>query len=140
MAKQVVDEPGPSRPPLRTVRNARNSKHDVPCGENCLIYPKGKFDNTPPGIMGKLAQYLEVDLKTRPSKRNVWVERMGKRKRGGRHKECDRPNRFYPIDEATAEENLTAVDAENVTDGDNGGVEDNGENRVVPILLFPAVR
>ncbi|KAF5526766.1 hypothetical protein CGCA056_v001871 [Colletotrichum aenigma] len=39
MPRQVTDEPGPSRPRFQTVRSARNSKHDVPCGETASSTP-----------------------------------------------------------------------------------------------------
>ncbi|KAF4831290.1 hypothetical protein CGCTS75_v005423 [Colletotrichum tropicale] len=105
MPRQVIDEPGSSRPRFQTVRSARNSKHDVPCGENCLVYPNGKLDHTPGGVFGKFAQYLELDLKTRPP-RDTWVEEKGERRRSksGRHRNCERPNRFYPDDDDVAEE------------------------------------
>ncbi|KAK1706905.1 hypothetical protein BDP67DRAFT_493878 [Colletotrichum lupini] len=35
-------EGNPSWGRLRTVRRARNSPHDIPCGEECLVYPKGE--------------------------------------------------------------------------------------------------
>ncbi|CAI0650467.1 unnamed protein product [Colletotrichum noveboracense] len=51
------------------------------------------------------SSYLELDLKTRPP-RDTWVEEKGKRRRSksGRHRNCERPNRFYPDDDDVAEE------------------------------------
>ncbi|KAF9877980.1 hypothetical protein CkaCkLH20_04556 [Colletotrichum karsti] len=123
MVRQVTEEPGPSRPRFQTVRRARNSKNDVPCGENCLIYPKGKVDHTPDGFLGKVARYLELDLKTRPS-RKTWVERKGeRRRRGGRHVDCERPNRFHPAEDGEGGEELLDVDADEGGEGEGEGGE-----------------
>ncbi|KAK7445848.1 hypothetical protein Landi51_07775 [Colletotrichum acutatum] len=47
--------------------------------------------------MGKITRYLELDFESRPSKDDVWMERKGrKRRRGGRHRRCPRPNQFHP--------------------------------------------
>lgn len=116
MPRDVAEELGPSRPQLRTVRRARNSKHDVPCGPGCLVYPGGKKDHTPDGLMGEVARYLELDLKTRPSGDRPWVERKGgkRRHKGGRHRHCHRPNRFHPAgaEAEAAQEGQAAQDGE----------------------------
>ncbi|KXH69175.1 hypothetical protein CSAL01_06001 [Colletotrichum salicis] len=108
-APQPTEREGsPSWGRLRTVRQARNSPHDVPCGEECLIYPQGKKDYTPTGIMGRVARYLELDLESRPSRDDVWMERKGrKRRRGGRHRRCPRPNQFHPGEGGVVEEEET---------------------------------
>lgn len=87
------------------VRYKRNSKHDVPCGTDCKIYPKGKKDVLT-GLLGKIAKRLGIDVKTRPvspiGKTGVWVQ--GKDQGGvGRHFWCKRPNLFYGVEEAAAE-------------------------------------
>ncbi|KAK1690013.1 hypothetical protein BDP55DRAFT_628537 [Colletotrichum godetiae] len=101
-------EGSPSWGRLRTVRRARNSPHDVPCGEECLVYPQVKKDHTPTGIMGKVARYLELDLESRPWRDDVWMERKGrKRRHGGRHRRCLRPNQFHPGEGGIVEEEET---------------------------------
>ncbi|KAF6803971.1 hypothetical protein CSOJ01_10543 [Colletotrichum sojae] len=143
MPRDVTEEPGPSRPQLRTVRRARNSKHDVPCGPDCFVYPKGKKDYTPEGLVGDVTRYLELNLKTRQASDGTWVERKGgkRRHKGGRHRHCQRPNRFHPGGEAEAEavqDGDAAQDAEVVRA--NVGAEDvpaQGDGRVYPALPPP---
>ncbi|UQC77079.1 uncharacterized protein CLUP02_02546 [Colletotrichum lupini] len=106
-------EGNPSWGRLRTVRRARNSPHDIPCGEECLVYPKGKTNHTPTGIMGSIARYLELDLESRRSKDDVWMESKGrKRRRGGRHRRCPRPNQFHPGEEGGLEVAEETMDGE----------------------------
>ncbi|CRK33240.1 hypothetical protein BN1708_016252, partial [Verticillium longisporum] len=52
---------------LSLVRKKRNSKHDVPCSLNCLLYPRGKPKRAPKTLFGRLLALLGVDLQTRPS-------------------------------------------------------------------------
>ncbi|KAF6838229.1 hypothetical protein CPLU01_02590 [Colletotrichum plurivorum] len=148
MPRDVTEEPGPSRPKLRTVRRARNSKHDVPCGPDCLVYPRGKKDYTPDGLMGEVARYLELDLKTRQASDRTWVERKGgkRRHKGGRHRHCQRPNRFHPAgDEAEAaqdgdaSQNVEAAQDAEVVQADVGDQEVPAlvEGRVYPALPPP---
>lgn len=123
---------------LRTVRRARNSPHDIPCGEDCLVYPKGKTNHTPAGIMGRVARYLELDLESRPSRDDVWMERKGKeRRRGGRHRRCPRPNQFHPGEGGELEDMEETMEGELVEpiarEADGGGGGGGGEvGRVYP--------
>ncbi|KAF6831085.1 nudix domain protein [Colletotrichum musicola] len=148
MPRDVTEEPGPLRPQLRTVRRARNSKHDVPCGPDCLVYPGGKKDYTPDGLVGDVARYLELDLKTRQASDRTWVERKGgeRRHKGGRHRHCQRPNRFHPAGEEveTVQDGEAARDGEAAQDGEvfqtDVGAEDvppQGDGRVYPALPPP---
>ncbi|KXH29899.1 hypothetical protein CNYM01_10208 [Colletotrichum nymphaeae SA-01] len=123
---------------LRTVRRARNSPHDIPCGQECLVYPRGKTNHTPTGIMGKIARYLELDLESRPSKDDVWMERKGrKRRRGGRHRRCPRPNQFHPGEGGGLEDMEETMEGELVEplagEAGGGGGDCGGEvGRVYP--------
>ncbi|CRK15565.1 hypothetical protein BN1708_002781 [Verticillium longisporum] len=53
---------------LFLVRKKRNSKHDVPCSLDCLLYPRGKPKRAPTTLFGRLLALLGVDLQTRPSR------------------------------------------------------------------------
>ncbi|ROT38181.1 hypothetical protein SODALDRAFT_324593 [Sodiomyces alkalinus F11] len=89
------------QPDLVLVRWKRKSKHNVPCGAGCKIYPNGKKDVLT-GPLGKIAAWMGIELKTKPAKRagetDVWVQKRGQ---GGvgRHFWCKRPNLFYGVDE-----------------------------------------
>lgn len=75
------------------VRKKRNSKHDVPCGPDCGVYPRGKNDLALGGCLGGLLRALGFDTQTRPRHTTYWVERYGERQ-PPRHYFCPRPNMF----------------------------------------------
>ncbi|KAM0322156.1 hypothetical protein ACHAQA_009645 [Verticillium albo-atrum] len=85
--------------PISLARKKRNSKHDIPCGEDCTLYPRGKRDHAPKGFLGRLLACVGIDLQTRPQKRadgQWWVLPAGRRKAlVRRHWECPRPNMFF---------------------------------------------
>ncbi|KAG7143719.1 hypothetical protein HYQ45_000136 [Verticillium longisporum] len=72
---------------LFLVRKKRNSKHDVPCSLDCLLYPRGKPKRAPKTLFGRLLALLGVDLQTRPSSDagERWVHRGGAGYQPGRH-------------------------------------------------------
>ncbi|RXG41316.1 hypothetical protein VDGE_09640 [Verticillium dahliae] len=82
---------------LFLVRKKRNSKHDVPCSLDCLLYPRGKPKRAPKTLFGRLLALLGVDLQTRPSSGagERWVHRGGAGYQPGRHWGCPRPNMFF---------------------------------------------